>query len=272
MSAPEFATFWHGPLDPTTAACLASFPAKGARLRLYAYDRPPNLPADVEFEDARKLCPDASYVGRFRVGGKPSLAVFSDYFRCKMLRRGGGVWVDADMICLTKVSFEGEPIVFGRQPPVGGEALINNAVLKLPKDDTTLLELEAAAEAALDRDLSWGAIGPFLLSPTAERNGIAIIARPPECFYPISADDFWMALLPVHCAETKKMTSGAAFMHLWAELLRRCGYDSSAAPPEGSWLHTKFDELGALGSFRGENTAAQVAKFCAPWMEMRGRA
>ena len=230
-------------------ACLASFPARGARVALYAYDLSLQPPAGVELIDARTICPDMSLLGRFLVAGKPSIAVFSDYFRYRLLSDSDVCWIDTDLLCLKAPDFGGAPLIWGRQPEAHGKALINNAVLKLPRDYPVLREMRARAEAAIDEDLSWGAIGPFLLTDIAEAHGVYATSRPPRDFYPIDPDEFWRPLLPRFRASVEAAVRGAQFLHLWSELLRRCAYDPFSCPPEGSYLHESFVRLGVRERF-----------------------
>ena len=268
-AGPQFATFWHGPLDALTSACLASFPFVGARLRVYAYDRELATPAGVEWADARTICSDAALMGRYRVAGKPSIATFADMFRYRMVRETGCCWVDSDMLCLRAPDFAGENFVFARQSPYRGEAVVNNAVLRLPPDDATLNELLAAADRAVDVDQSWGAIGPFLLTEIAERNGIARFARPFQDFYPIEPDHFWKPFLPAFGEEVAHAVRGATFLHLWSELIARSGYDRSARPPEGSFLSEALRNQGSLDRFANAYSASDVQGLMAAWMKPR---
>ena len=265
MSAAEFVTFWHGPLNPMVEACLASFPAQGARLAVYGYERPAHRPAGVEWLDARQICPDISLLGRFLVDGKPSIAAFSDYFRYRLLARGAGCWVDTDILCLGAPGFGDASVVWGRQPEAHGKALINNAVLKLPPDHPVLLEMRARAEAAIDQDLSWGAIGPFLLTEVAEAHGVYATSRPPRDFYPIDPDDFGDPLLPGRRALVEAAVAGARFLHLWSELLRRCGYDAQVCPPAGSYLHEAFAGLGVTARFSRIYEEREVEDMLRAW-------
>jgi hypothetical protein len=250
-AAPPLATFWHGPLDALTYACLASFAHFGARLRVYAYDRELATPPGVERADARLICPDETLPHRYYAGGKPSIATFADMFRYRMIRETGCCWVDSDMVCLRTPDFAGELIVLARQPPFRGEAVVNNAVLKLPPDDPTLNEILARAESAADIDQPWGAIGPFLLTEIAERNGVARFARTFEDFYPIEPDHFWKPFLPAYREEVEAATRASTMLHLWSELIARSGYDRSIGPPEGSFLYAAFQRQGALDRFAG---------------------
>lgn len=267
--APPFATFWHGPLDALTAACLASFPKVGARLRVYSYEDAVTPPEGVERAEARLVCPDETLVGRYIAAGRPSIATFADMFRYRMIRETGCCWVDSDMLCLRAPDFAGEPIVFARQSPYRGEAVVNNAVLKLPPDDPTLNELIAKAESAADIDQSWGAIGPFLLTEIAERNGVARFARPFQDFYPVEPDHFWKPFLPAFRAEVEEATRAATFLHLWSELIARSGYDRSIGPPAGSFLHAVFARQGALARFSRLYEASALETLMAPWMTDR---
>ncbi len=262
----EFATFWNGPLHATAYSCLASFPAHGASLRLYSYDLHVDAPNGVEVADAREICPDETLTHRYLAGGRPSLATFSDRFRYSLLGLVDCCWVDADMICLKPPHLAAETIVLGLQPEANGKALVNNAVMKLPADDPVLKEMREQAEAAVDRDLSWGAIGPFLLTEVAERHGHYRLARPPYEFYPIGPDEFWRLLLPRYRDEVAATTTGATMLHLWSELWRRCGLDFSAAPPKGAYLHDLFVQLRTLDRFQRVYTVPELSERLGDWI------
>ena len=72
----EFASFWHGRLNPFAYACLASFPLAGSSLRVFSYNPRLDLPPGVRLEDATAVCPDESLTRRFVANGKPSIATF----------------------------------------------------------------------------------------------------------------------------------------------------------------------------------------------------
>jgi hypothetical protein len=263
--APEFASFWQGPLDPIAWSCLASFAAAGAALRVYTYAESLDAPPGVEFADARTICPDETLTRRYLVAGEPSLASFADLFRYRLLRRSACCWVDADLLCLRRPDFAAAPLVFGRQPDFEGPGLINNAVLKLPSDHPLLAGLIARAEAIVDTEQPWGAIGPFLLTALADRHGVAGAARPFVHFYPIDPDAFWKPLLPEYRAEVVAATRDATFLHLWGELFTRFGYDKRVCPPVGSFLHEAFERLGAVGRFERVYEASALRALLAEW-------
>lgn len=265
-TAPEFATFWHGPFNPSAYSCLASFAAVGASLRLYAYDFAFEAPGGVEVADARAILPDESLLNRYRSGGKPSLATFSDRFRYDMIRQTGCCWVDADVICLKRPDFSADSIVMGRQPEAHGKALVNNAIMKLPAGHPVLLEMLARAEAAVDIDASWGAIGPFLLTDIVDSHGAYGATRDPADFYPIGPDQFWQMLVPSCRASVSAAVRNATFVHLWSELFRRSGYDMWACPPVGSFLYETFRRLGTLDRFRRVYGEREIIDLLGGWM------
>ena len=266
MSSLAFATFWSGPLSELIYACLASFPARGVDLTLYCYDRAVEAPTGVNVRDAREICHDADSRNRYLVGGQPSLATFSDRFRYEMLARTNFCWIDADFLCLDLASLADGGFIWGRQPEARGKALINNALLKLPHDDPVLVTVLAQARAAENRDIGWGAIGPFLLTEIAERYGVDANAEEPYRFYPVAPDEFWRLLDPASRDIVEAKTGRSACVHLWSELLRRVGYDFNTGPPRGAYLYEKFAEIGMLGRFRRTYESSEIQRLIAGWV------
>jgi hypothetical protein len=257
-----FATFWSGPLPALVGACLASFPARGAELALYSYEPVGDLPEGIAQRDAAGVCPDVRE--RYRVAGEPSLATFSDRFRYELLARTEFCWVDADVVALKPQALDG-PRLWGRQPEAKGKALINNAVLRLPADDPVLADMLARAREAEGRELSWGAIGPYLLTEVAEAHGAYLSAAPPQRYFPVAPDEFWRLLDPASRDAVAEAVEDADLVHLWSELLRRTGYDFEAGPPAGSYLHELFAEYGALAPFARLCGADEIAALIARW-------
>ena len=246
----EFASFWHGPLNPFAYACLASFPQAGASLRVYSYDRRLELPPGVRRDDARMICPDESLVDRFIANGKPSIATFADMFRYRMIRETGHCWVDTDLVCLMRPPFAGDEYMYCRQADAAGSTLVNNAVLRLPASHPALAELVAAAESAADVNQTWGAIGPFLLTPVLAKYGLTSRALDSRLCYPIEPEQFWKPFLPAYRDQVAEAARGASFLHLWSEAIAWSGYDVSTGPPVGSYLYSEFQRVGALTRFR----------------------
>jgi len=259
----EFASFWHGPLNPFAYACLASFPEAGASLSVFSYDPRLDPPPGVRLEDARAICPDETLIRRFIAGGKPSIATFADMFRYRMIQKTGLCWVDSDILCLRKPAFGNDGFVFGRQADAVGTSLINNAVLRLPPEHPALAELVATAEAAAGVDQKWGAIGPFLLTPVLAKHNLIGHALDSRGAYPIEPEQFWKLFLPRYRDWAEAAARGSTFVHLWSEAIAWSGYDFWTCPPPGSYLHEAFARLGALPRFRRVATEDEVLRLMA---------
>jgi hypothetical protein len=259
----EFGSFWHGRLNPYAYACLSSFPEAGARLRVFSYDPRLELPPGVQLVDARTICPDESLTYRFLANGKPSLAHFADMFRYRMMRQTGYCWVDTDILCLSRPAFKNDGFVFCRQADAVGTGLVNNAVLRLPPSHPALAELIATAEATMDVDQRWGAIGPFLLTPVLAKYGLTQHALNSNVCYPIEPEQFWKLFLPSYREWAENTTRGASFVHLWSEAIAWSGYDFWTCPPPGSYLHEAFERIGALDRFTRVATEDEVLRLMA---------
>jgi hypothetical protein len=268
----EFASFWHGTLNPFAYACLASFPAAGAILRVFSYDLRLDLPPGIRLEDAREICPDESLIRRYIANGKPSIATFADMFRYRMIRDVGHCWVDTDILCLKKPEFGGDGVIFCRQADAVGTSLVNNAVLRLPPAHPALAELLGTAEAAIDVDQPWGALGPFLLTPVLIKYGIYDRALDSHVCYPIEPEQFWKLFLPAYRDWAHEAARGATFVHLWSEAIVWSGYDFWACPPAGSYLHEAFGRVGALRRFRRVATEEELLRLMAKPIAESGRA
>jgi hypothetical protein len=256
----EFGSFWLGALNPFAYACLASFPQVGASLRVFSYDPRLDLPDGVRLADARAICPDESLTRRFIANGKPSIATFADMFRYRMIAKAGCCWVDTDILCLSKPAFENDGFVFCRQADAVGTSLVNNAVLKLPPSHPAVAELVATAEAAIDVDQRWGAIGPFLLTPVLAKYDLTQHALDSHICYPIEPEQYWKLFLPGYRDWVAGAARDATFVHLWSEAVVWSGYDFWSCPPAGSYLHDAFGRVGALGRFRRVATEEEVLR------------
>lgn len=259
----EFASFWHGDLNPFAYACLASFAQAGASLAVFSYDSALALPPGVRLADARTISPDESLIRRFLANGKPSVATFADFFRYRMIAKTGRCWVDTDILCLKKPAFDNGGFIFCRQADAVGTSLVNNAVLRLPPSHPALIELIAKAQAAIDVDQKWGAIGPFLLTPVLTEHGLTGHALDSRVCYPVEPEQFWKLFLPGYRDWATQATRGATFVHLWSEAVAWSGYDFWTCPPAGSYLYEAFRRAGALQRFRRVATEDEVLRLMA---------
>src|SRR5262249_38674096 len=117
--------FWHGaPLSRMERLSIASFLHHGHSVDLYVYDEPANVPHGARLRDAGQILPRSAV---FRHKRSRSLAVFADWFRYRLLLVRGGIWVDADVVCLKPFDYPATELYAWQD-----ERYINNAVLGLP--------------------------------------------------------------------------------------------------------------------------------------------
>lgn len=242
-------TLWIGDrLGAVERACLRSVLRQGQRIALYCYAVPEGVPEGVELRDAAEILPQEGLHGLCRGGA----AMFSDWFRYALLRRGLGTWIDADIYLLRPIDEEAD-YVMGEQEP----GLLNNAVLRLPPGSPLLAPLLALFEAPsippwlppralwsaraarLVRgrvDLAampWGTTGPHALTALAASTGLASRAVPPEVFFPVpwrNADWIRDRAKPIEQMTTERTVA----VHLWNECIK--GFKDEPAAP-GSFLH-----------------------------------
>ena len=232
-------------------------------LRLFSYDPRLELPPGVRLADARAICPDETLTGRFIANGKPSIATFADMFRYRMIQETGCCWVDTDMLCLSKPAFKNDGFVFCRQSDAVGTSLVNNAVLRLPPTHPALAELVATAEAAIDVDQRWGAIGPFLLTPVLEKHGLNSHALDSHICYPIEPEQFWKLFLPGYRDWVADTARGASFVHLWSEAICGAATISRLARPLAPICTKRSDASARSGRFRRVATEDEVLRLMA---------
>src|SRR6202022_3270560 len=97
-----------------------------------------SAPAGVRLMPAAQILPRALLFTHRRSG---SLGSFSDWFRYRLLRERGGLWADADVVCLAPIAYP-QDVIFGWQDT----QLLNNAVLGLPAGHELAVWLEACCE------------------------------------------------------------------------------------------------------------------------------
>ena len=242
-------SLWIGEsLGPVERACLRSVLRQGHRVTLYCYGSVAGVPEGVVVEDASEIIPEAE-IFHHDAG---SVGHFSDWFRYELQSRGLGTWIDTDVYLLRPLDEE-RTYLFGEQAP----GVLNNAVLRLPKDSPILPELLhpfrervtpawlpvrvrfsaklrelARGKADLGR-LPWGSTGPQALTALARRYSLMSEALPADAFYPVP----WQRarwILDPRIALQDVVTERTVAVHLWNECIRPFK-DKTA--PEGSFLH-----------------------------------
>src|ERR1700722_9457540 len=136
---PRVQMFWHGaPLSRVEQLCMHSSLAQRHPLDLYVYATPAGVPGGVRLMRAQEILPRELVFTHRRTG---SLGSFSDWFRYRLLQERGGIWVDADVVCLAPLIYP-QAEIFGWQDA----ELINNAVLGLPAGHDLAVWLASCCE------------------------------------------------------------------------------------------------------------------------------
>lgn len=226
-----FQSFWIGDrLSPYEALCMRSFLDHGHAFALYAYSDRLEVPRGVELRDASAILPKDQCFAYSTGFGSGSFSACSNLFRYLLLHRFGGWWVDTDVVCLTgRIPFYYS--FFAHEDA----DFINGAVLYFEPGDRLIEEcLRDALE--LGRDVTWGQIGPRLITRKVHALNRGWEAQASATCYPIH----WSAALdlvdPRKTAEIAASTSDSMLLHLWNEIFRQAGLSKKCLPPSGSYL------------------------------------
>src|SRR6201997_2856041 len=140
---PDVVTFWHGPMDALRQTCLRSQLAAGHKVTVYSFDTVPGLPDGVGNAEAEAILPHA-FAEKLRPAQPDgswrdwTTLQFSDFFRMRLMARGAGLWLDADVLLLKRIELDPEKPYFAWERP----RQLGNSVLYLPPDDPIVIAFE----------------------------------------------------------------------------------------------------------------------------------
>lgn len=256
MTARAFSAFWDGgPLGPYEQLALASFAATGAAVAVHTYTDDLEVPAGVTVHDARAVVPEERM--RSFPGG---ITHFSNHFRYRLLASTATVWFDTDPVLLDPTRLPASELVFSVQQ----DGLVNTALLGLPAGSPAAEELARRSDLPPETPLSWGALGPRLLTEVLTEHGLVGHALPGELVYPLGHDEIWRVFEDDPQGRCREAIAGAATLHLWNQYLKKLGL-KDRAPAAGSVLADLADRAGVtfdLPPIRpGEARWASEAKF-----------
>jgi hypothetical protein len=211
---PDVVTFWHGPLDRLRQLCLRSQVAAGHRVTVYSFDPLAGLPDGVANAEAEAVLPHA-FSEKLRPPQPDgswrdwTTLQFSDFFRMRLMARGAGLWLDADVLLLKPVEIDPAKPYFAWERP----RQLGNSVLYLPPDDPIVTAFESLMEqeeltpdwlALRHRmiftlrklrggsnrlsDIRVAIYGPASLTALAHRGGEIAHALPKRSFYAVHAE------------------------------------------------------------------------------------
>ena len=239
------------------AACLRSYARVGARIKLYVYERPIDVPSNVEIADANAIIRREKI---FRHKKSNSYAVFVDFFRYVLLQKTNELYVDCDMFCLRKI--EPAEYIYGYED----KQYIAIGILRIPSNSALLKKLIHIASFPLvfppwmgrrqpleafgrnllgdgptARHLDWASTGPRALTYYANQLNLSHHASPVARFYPIGWREVAKMFDP-NISLADVIDHNTDFVHLSNEVHRR---ENFGEPPKGSILYNLMHDIVA---------------------------
>lgn len=193
---------------------ISSFLRNGHDYHLYTYNELSMVPPGTLIKDANEILPESAI---FQYQNRPSYAGFADVFRFKLMSERGNWWADSDMVCLRPFDFPDE-YVFSSEMN-GGRQLTNVGVIKAPAGSEAMAEAYNVCQAKDPGKITWGEIGPRLMSEVIEKYRLDKYQKPYYTFCPISE---WHKFLEPHVAA---IHPEAYAVHLWNEGWRLASQD-----------------------------------------------
>jgi len=226
-------TLWHGtPLSVYEELSLLSFVRCGHKVEVYSYDQL-DVPTGVHLCDANRILTQSQVFAYSKGVTKGSFAAVSNLFRYKLLFEKGGIWADADMLCLKSLHQLPDACV-GRQD----DELINGAFMKFSAGHPICRQLYERA-AALGKDIRHGQAGPKLVTEVFSKSESSYAILPPSAFYPIHWRESFALIKPEELTYCDKKTDLSYCVHWWNTGLRLIGLPKDALPPKGSFLYER---------------------------------
>lgn len=235
-------TLWHGsPLSVFEELCLRSFVQCGHQVELYTY-MDTQAPAGVRVCDANEVLPEAQAFAYAKGPAKGSFAAFSNLFRFKLLYEHGGIWADADMLCLKSLDLL--PDAWAGQVCSYTPGHLNTAVIKMPQGHPVARDVYHALEIE-GRNLVLGSTGG-LLTRAARRHANCFESLPVDYFYPLTWRDTWLLVDPDQYEACSARVANSYGVHWWnTAITYGIGMPKDALPPAGSYLHCMAERLFA---------------------------
>jgi hypothetical protein len=220
-----------GRLSRLERLSMASFIACGHPVDLYTYGLDNDPPPGVRVLDAGNILPRSRCFRDNSAEGYGSLATFSNIFRFTLLFEHGGIWCDADFVCLKPLVFATDmPMLFSSEHVMkrnndmaGMQVRPNNGVIKVPPKHRLM---EVCIEKYHQIDLEkkqWGEAGPGVITAAIEEIGATHYILRPEILCPVP---WWETASLLFGATT--IHPRAFAVHFWNEILRRNFFDKNA--------------------------------------------
>jgi hypothetical protein len=209
-------------LSAMESLSIRSFLANGHEFHLYVHGPCEGIPKGTVVKDANSI------IDKSEIAGYMNLAVFSDVFRYTLLQRESPRWwVDLDTIALRPFEFK-EEYVFASEYLQTGQRLIDNGILKVPKESHLI---KMALESCNRQDkahptgtLSHGALamGPELMTSLTSGLELLHYVKPPSVFTGIAPWDIPNAFIDPYM---NLDLSKAHAAHMWQSRWTTTGQD-----------------------------------------------
>ena len=231
-------TLWHGsPPSVFEELCMRSFLHCGHAVELYTYEEV-ETPPGVRVCDANAILPEHEVFTYASGPAKGSFAAFSNLFRFKMLAEHGGIWCDADMLCLKPL--HELPEAWAGKVCKFTPGYLNTAILKFPPGHEVCVEVYRAL-AAEGANLSLGSTAE-LLTQAVRRRPESCESLPVDYFYPLTWPETWLLVDPDQYEACNARLASSYGVHCWNTAITfGLGMPKGALPPVGSYLHRMAD-------------------------------
>lgn len=261
----RYASLWVGKkLSWVEWMCLSSFHAAGQSFELFVYDSEIEVPQGIKVRDARTIVAEEEV---FENPAKPgSYALFSNYFRYRLLQQTEMVWVDADIIFL-RPPMPRNAFIVGLEEP----GKVNNAVLSIPRNHEMLQFLVEQSKARIGRaHEGWGITGPRLLTEAIDKFSLWNVVAPADVYYPIHYYEVDKLFDPAAADLVSKKAMQASTIHLWNEYLRSAAASpKDFVPPPRSFIGQQLVRNKQEIALPEKDLSAEI--FTAEWKRKRRR-
>lgn len=231
-----------GRLSRLERLSMASFIACGHPVELYTYGLDNDPPPGVMVREATEILPATARFNYRGAIGYDSLATFSNLFRYTLLYERGGIWCDADIVCLKPLLFAADIPMFisselaidqsgGKAQP---QAKINSGAIQVPARHR-LMEVCIDRYHRIDQTkMQWGDAGPGLVGSVVKELNLAQHVLHPDIFCPVP---HWETTSLLFGART--ITPSAYAVHFWNEILRWNFFDKNVRYD----MHSLYERL-----------------------------
>lgn len=232
-------TFWWGrPLGPIELTMLRSFVRHGHPVDLYTFDEASlgEVPTGVTVRDAGEILSRSSV---YFYKNNPSLSAFSNDFRFKLLHDRGGVWVDADVVCLKPMEWlkDIKVAIASEYLPTARGAHATTHFLKMPKGGKVAKRcMEVCADLkkqVLTGRRKWG-LGPDTIRSVVRELNLKCL--PPERTSTCPHHHFKTLVAPPkmfrYPERLEDVKADTGVVHLWHEMWRRDEVNPDAINPD----------------------------------------